>query len=213
VLASAAEELDLWIDVADVAGEGPSSILVACNEPGDAERLAQHCGIDYRYSVSDQLSAMLPPLAAYVSLWRPGSLPQGFPVERFSESFLGWEEIAEEEATQPGLYRCRTYREHVHVLVPPAGPPLRVPREHAVYEVLRWDEDYVLEYDEERHELWVPVEARLPLLHERAAVLCSGQLGRFKRVEDEPGRLYVNVQPEVAARIAASLSQQLLLRD
>src|SRR4051794_7531108 len=207
-IADLAEELDIWIDDI-VQHDGPTSVLIACNRPEDAERLAEHCGIAFTYSVSDQLSAMLPPLAAYTSLWRPGTLPQGFPVERFSPHDLKWQEHPGDEPGEPGLYRAKTYSEHVHVLLTPTRAQVRAAREHAVFEVLRWDQLSVIGYDQQRHELWVPVQSRLPLQHERAAVLCSGQLPRFSRRGGQNGVLYVNVQPPVAQRIAASLAQEL----
>lgn len=213
-LAKGAEELDLWVDeLAGWSSASPTSVVVACNEPSDAERLARLCGIAYTYSVSDELSALLPPLGAYAKLWQPGRLPQGFQAERYDASSLDWHEIQDDEPTEPGLYRSRTYKDHVHVLVQPTGASFRVTREHAVYEVLRWEDRTVLDYDPARRELWVPVGARLPLLHERAAVLSTGQLGEFRRRDGMPGRLYFNVQPEIASRIAASLSQQIVTSD
>lgn len=207
-VADAAEELDIWID--DIPRrDGPTSVLIACSRPEDAERLASHCGIAYTYSVSEQLSAMLPPLAAYTGLWQPGRLPQGFPVERFDLESLRWLEQLTDEPDSPGLYRAKTYSAHVHVLVTATGLQLRASRDHAVFEVLRWDEHTVLAYDERRREMWVPVACRLPLQHERAAVLCSGQLPRFRRADGADGIVYVNVQPPVARRIADSLNQEL----
>jgi hypothetical protein len=207
-----AEELDVWID--DVPAEGrPTSVLISCGEPEDAQRLAEHCEILFSYSVSEQLAAMLPPLEAYVSLWQPGGLPQGFPVERFIAAALAWREHPGDEPGEPGLYRSRTYGEHVHVLTTPLGGHVRASREHAVFEVLRWDGLQVLEYDAARHELWVPVHTRLPVLHERAAVLCSGQLGRFQRRRSENGLVYANVAPQVADRIRASLNQEAVPHD
>lgn len=208
VIADIAEDLDIWIDDIDTR-DGPTSVLIACNRPEDAARLADHCRIAYTYSVSDQLSAMLPPLAAYEALWEPGSLPQGFPVERFSSRDLRWHPHPDDEPSDAGLYVGKTYSENVHVLAMPVGAQFRVPRDHAVYEVLRWDDINVLAYDEAAHELWVPTSCRLPLQHERAAVLCSGQLPRFRRRENQNGIFYANVQPSVARRIAASLNQEL----
>jgi hypothetical protein len=212
VLADAADALNLWID--DVRrGDRPTAVVIACEKAEDAEELAEACGIAYSYSVSEQLSAMLPPLAAYLRLWQPGPLPQGFPVEAFDVRMCEWRESDEDEARSPGLYRCRTWREHVHVLTTATGATLRVSREHAVYEVLRWEDLHVLSYRAPTLELWVPAHVPLPLMQERAAVLCSGQLPRFRRLGDIPGRAYVNVQPAVAERIAASLCQELEIDD
>jgi hypothetical protein len=204
------ERLDLWVDPIPRRGS-PTAVLVACNDPGDAEALASACGIAFSYSVSDQLSAMLPSLAAAQRLWAPGPLPQGFPVEAFDPDELGWRESDEDEAARgPGLYRCKTWKAFVHVLLTGTGARLRVPREPAVYERLRWQGRSVLHYDERASELWVPSHARLPWMQERAAVLCSGQLPRPRNGPGgRSGHFYVNVQSHIAARIAASLSQEL----
>jgi hypothetical protein len=207
-VAEAAQGLDVWIDDIPMK-DGPTSVLIACEQAQDAERLAECCGIAFSYSVSDQLSAMLPPLSAYAALSHRGALPQGFPLERFDPAILMWSQYDKDEPDEPGLYRARSYSEHVHVLVTPLGAHLRVAREHAVFEVLRWGNLAVIEYDGGLHELWLPVQTRLPLLHERAAVLCSGRLPRFDRRRGEPGLLYVNVPPHVAERIARSLDQEI----
>jgi hypothetical protein len=205
-----AERLDLWVDPIS-RHDAPTAVLVACNDPDDAEELAGACGIAFSYSVSDQLSAMLPGLTATQRLWAPGPLPQGFPVEAFNPRALVWSESDEGEALkEPGLYRCKTWKAYVHVLVTATMATFRVPREHAVYEVLRWEGRSVLRYSEAASELWVPSHARLPWMQERAAVLCSGQLPRPRKGPgDTPGHYYVNVQPQVAERIAASLCQAL----
>ena len=209
-VAEIAETLDVWID--DVSMRtGPTSVLIACGKPEDAQRLADHCGIAFSYSVSDQLSAMLPALAACLPLWPPGALPQGFPVERFDPRELAWREYPGDEPREAGLYRARTYSQHVHVLVTPTLAHLAAPREEAVFEVLRWSSLTVIEFDEASHELWVPVHCRLPLLHQRAAVLCSGRLPQFQRRQHD-GLRYVNVRPRVAERIANSLRQNLPTR-
>ncbi len=180
-------------------------------DPGDARHLAEECGITFSYSVSDQLSAMLPPLEAAGRAWSAGKLPQGFPVEEFDPMGLRWVELADSDAAEePGLYRARAWQGHVHALKTPTGASLRVEREPAVYEVLRWDDQAVIEYDEDARELWVPSHARLPLMHERAAVLCTGQLPwPRKGAEGRFGHAYANIPPQVAHRIARSLSQEL----
>lgn len=211
LLEEQAEELGLWIDPIP-RRNAPSTVLVACNEPDDAEQLAVACGIAYSYSVCEQLAAMLPPLGAALRLGVPGPLPEGFPVDRFNDQTLQWDEIGDGAVDAPGLYRAKTWAANVHVLRTPLGDTLRVERDYAIYEILRWEEQHVLTYFRGSRELWVPSGARLPLLHERAAVLCSGQLPKFA-TRPEPGVTYVNVSPRVAQRIADSLAQRLEVSD
>jgi hypothetical protein len=198
-----ADELGLWIDDWSSRG-GPTTVMVACESAGDAERLAQRLGIAYTYSIADQLSQMLPPLATYERLWRAGELPRGFDAERFDTQTLRWEGT---ETTEPyGIYRCRTWQTHVHAAHSPTGW-YRVPREQGIYEVLRWENRRVLSYDDGSLELSVPVHARLPILHARAAILCTGRLPRFDR--QHAMLHYLNVSPKIAERIASALCQPL----
>lgn len=210
-LCDAADELDLWVDAVPLSN-APVTVLISCNEPGDAKELANRCGIAYSYSVSDQLSHMLPSLATAQRAWQAGPLPQGFPIDEFDPVALRWVPLQEGETVDgsPGLYRARTWDQHIHVLVTATGASFRVQREPGIYEVLRWDQRTVLEYDEQARELWVPAYARLPLMQERAAVLCTGRLPRRREsTQGHRGHAYENVRPGIADRIARSLSQDI----
>jgi hypothetical protein len=200
-----ADALGLWIDEWP-SRAGPTTVMVACESATDAERLADRLGIAYTYSVADQLSQMLPPLAAYSRLWRAGELPRGFDAERFDTESLRWQ--AAETTERYGIYRCRTWQSHVHATYSPTGW-YRVPREQGIYEVLRWDNKRVLSYNEAALQLSVPVHARLPILHARAAILCTGRLPRFSTAGCRPTLRYPNVSPDIAERIASALCQPL----
>lgn len=202
------DRLALWLDPVRQR-EAPTSVLIASESPDDLEELANRCGIRFTYSVSAQLARMLPPLTSYVELWEPKPMPEGFPLERFDSERLRWVECDEDEANRPGLYRATTWSEHIHTLVTATKQHLRASRQEAVYEVLRWEGRDVIQYLPEDRELWVPRAARLPLMHERVAVLCSGQLPYFKKWQRMNGLTYQNVPPEIADLIARSLSQHL----
>lgn len=203
-LKDAVDELDLWIDTVP-ASDGPTTLLIACEDERDARRLADLLAIPYTYEVAEQLAGLLPPLAAYTRLWPAADLPRGFDAERFDPDRLAWSET--EETAVPGLYRARTYQGHIYA-INAVGGWRRAARELAVYEVLRWDGHQVLRYDENRFELTVPVHAALPVLHARAATLCSGRLPRYQ-YDQRPQLTYANVPWDIAQAIAASLSQTL----
>ena len=164
------------------------------------------------YSVSQQLGEMLPPLQATLQLSKPGPMPQGFPIDKFDPRALGWTEVPEAETSGSGLYRARTWAENVHVLRSATGETLRVSRDFAVYEILRWDQRAVLSYSLSDRELKVPAATRLPLLHSRSCVLCSGQLPRFS-AKPAPRVTYVNVSPRIALQVAQSLRQEVDVSD
>lgn len=201
-LVRAVSELNLWLDEYTPA-KGLTTLLVACEDEREATRLAERLGIAYTYEVADQLSALLPPLCSYATVWPEGSLPKGFDAEAFRPETCTWAPI--EMPQEYGLYRCRTYQGHVHALHGPTGWR-RVVRELGVYEVLRWEGRSVLAYSADGLELTVPVGASLPVLHARAATLCSGLLPRFSR-HGGGGLTYCNVPGDIAERVATALNQ------
>jgi hypothetical protein len=199
-----ANELDLWIDEWPAA-HGPTTAMVACESAADAEELAKRLGVSYTYSVADQLARMLPALQSFERFWEQGELPRGFEPQVFDVERLEW--VPAKGTHEYGLYQCRTWQRHVHALKGPLGW-VRVPREPAIYEVLRWENRRVLRYNEKTMELNVPVAARLPILHARTAILCSGRLPRFLRENGEPLLAYANVSPEIFHCIASALAQE-----
>lgn len=195
--------LDPWWQSA-----GPTTVTIAIENDADAQQLADHLGIRYTYAVGEQLARLLPPLAAYQRTWAAGELLTGFDAEMFDPASQFWD--LTEDTTSPGLYQCRTWSRHMHALLTPTGQWFRVPREPAVYEILRWEGMNILRYDQAARELIVPGGAPLPLLPARAATLCSGRLPLRQREPDGSRILrYLNVPPSVAERIAASLGQSL----
>ena len=212
---------------------------MACSSAEDAKSLAKKdLKIDYTYSVSEQLSALLPPLDRYMALFKPGELPAGFEPERFEPAKMANARSNEElwdrdpDLGQRGLFRTRTFHGQSYALLDAASRWRRVVPEFATYEVLRWENQDVLAYDESSAMLRVPTGAPLPALHARAASLCDGRLPRLERRgsngEDGSNRekgekgsrrqarrnecpvlVYDNVPRKVAERIAASLSQRL----
>lgn len=208
-LMAAAEDLDLWVDEWRAA-DGPTTAMVACKSASDAETLAERLEVTFSHSVADQLSRMLPSLAAYQRHWSLGELPRGFDAEMFDVDTVRW--VPAHDASSNGLYRCRTWQTYVHALRGPTGW-YRLPREQGIYEVLRWKERRVIEYNHESYELVLPVAARFPVLYARAAILCSGRLPRFFRRGGEPWLAHPNVTPDVARRVATALGQRMEEHD
>jgi hypothetical protein len=187
--------------------DAPDAIFLACRSERDIEELAARLGIAYAFSLSERLSSLLPPLGSYLAISRSTPAPRGFGVERFSAAALQW--IAATSDGQPGLYRYQRYGHydfrfltadhHYHALEMNTG----------IYAELSRAGRRVIRYEPEATNgtLLVPAAAPLPILHARAAVLCSGLLPTFDRAERT--RRFLNVPRETARRIAHALDQEL----
>ena len=177
-------------------------MLIACNEPGDAERLAAAAAASTtRYSVSDQLSAMLPiALPPTLRSGRQARFPQGFPVERFSPSTSSGRSSPGDEPGGRASTACRTYSEHVTSLRTPGGLRSRASRgTAAIFEVLRWDSAACSATTRTGTSSGCPSDARLPA-PARAGRCALQRPARplSARRPAAPGVVYVNVQPAVA---------------
>lgn len=203
-----AVERGLWLDRCG-AQRGPQTLLLASSSHLDAEGFATDAGIEYAYSVADQVASLLPELSQYMGGFAVDEeLPAGFEAEQFDPRTQEWHSVSRTE--ERGLYRTRTFQRQVFGLLDATSRWRRPMKEFGIYEVLRWENLNVLSYSERRGELRVALGAPLPTLHARAACLCSGRLPRFRFSRNEPAQLvYDNIPVTVATQIARSLDQEL----
>ena len=208
MLADIAEELGLWVDDWP-SRDGPTSVVINCASHADAERLASRLGIRFTYSVSQALAYLLPPLEKYLRIAPAGELPRGFDAEVFDPVGCWWSWA--DSTAEPGLYRCRTWGANVYALKTPLQSWKRVQPEVGIYAVYAWQSGDLqpMTYDRATGELSMKANAAPPLLHSRAAVLCSGRLPMRPEIAGRRHIVYLNVAPEVARRIASSLGQNL----
>lgn len=181
----------------------PSALLVACESERAIESLAWRLGIRYEFSVSDRLSAALPPLDACLHQGKTTPPPRGYGVECFDARRLRWETAESDES--PGLYRYEVYGRPEFRLLTEAEGVYSVDLPTGVWSALsRWGENR-LRYQTEsvNGTLIVPIECPLPTLQARAAALCSG-LAPKKRGQT---LWFRNVPRAIAERIARSLDQ------
>lgn len=213
-LQSVVDELELWVDRVPQTG-GPTTNYLACASHEDAECLASKLGVAFTYSVSRQLAAVLPGLEKYLAFWTEGNLPLNVEVAKFDVQSLVWRST--DNSADLGLYRAKHWEKTVFAVHGPRVHQWRlVDRDHAAFEVMRWEGRNAIAYDELELELQVPVHTPLPALQARAAVLCSGRLptGPVRRKELGDGvqvMVYKNVDRFVADRIASSLNQELVI--
>lgn len=186
----------------------PDAFFIGAFDERDIERLARELGIAYEFCVSARLSRLLPHLDAYLASTPESPPPRGFGIERFNVAVMRW--VAAEDDRELGLYRYDVY----------GRPQFRfrdgdrlsaVNMSVGIYAELRQRHSICLEYaDEEINGTFsVPVNAPLPVLHARAAALCSGLI---PELDAKRWRLrYINVPQDVAQRIATSLEQGLAI--
>jgi len=151
----------------------PDAFFIGCSDDRDIERLASVLGIAYEFCVSDRLSQLLPDLDSYLAGAPESPPPRGFGIERFEAAVMRW--VAVDDDQEAGLYRYDVY----------GRPQFRfrdsdrlkaVDMSVGIYAELRRRDSVCLEYadGETTGILSVPVNAPLPVLHARAAALCSG---------------------------------------
>lgn len=187
-------------------GDAPDAIFIAMNDESDVEQLASNLGVSYEYSVADRLSRVLPSLNSVLSASRSTPPATGFEVKRFDARALRWR--ASTSFSAPGLYTFllpgySEYRFRTSNLT------FAVDRATGIYSELRRDNQNVLRYAKEPRNgtLIVPLDAPLPILQARTAVMCSG-LDAYPIFGDRIRR-FVNVPSRIAVRIAQSLGQNL----
>lgn len=185
--------------------DGPDSCYVSASSEGEMEELADIIGARYSHSVPLRLSPLLPGIGQMIA---DRSSLRGKPdlgLERFEVETLSFAEVESDSA--PGLYRYDS----------PGRPELRwIDDEDSVYKVdlsvgTHAEISRVSPEDGAGAIQWRPagtngnlevrLTAPLPLLHSRAATLCSGRIPRRQ------GRvlIYPNVPLDLSERIAATL--------
>jgi hypothetical protein len=186
----------------------PDAFFIGASDERDIERLAAELGVAYEFSVSERLSQLLPSLDSYLACATEASPPRGYGIDRYNHITLRFSEA--ETDHEAGLYRYDVYGRPQFRLR--SSEELRaVDMSIGIYAELRQRGTNCLEYDraEINGTLSVPVNAPLPVLHSRAAALCSGLMPSLDRSR---WRLrYMNVPRPVAQRIARTLDQQLQL--
>jgi hypothetical protein len=186
---------------------GPSAIFIAAPDEVAVSRLAEGLGVGYEYSISDRLSRLLPGLHDYLLSSHAGDAPRSLEAEAWSSDSFVWRAVT--ALTRPGLYRFKVYGRHRYRWVSPSGEAHDVDYTWGTYAELRARGMRVLRYqpDGATGTLSVPLQFPLPILHGRAAALCSGLTPRVVRRPSASVVEFRNVTKKVCVRIAESLEQ------
>jgi hypothetical protein len=200
----------LWLTTVQQP-DAPEALFLQCADEGEVAQLAADLGIVFDPLAADRLSRLLPDLAPVVRSYPDGPPNRGFETKRFDATaeHPGWIPIAGIAA--PGLYRVEVYWRVETWWSPIAGRYGPVHRAEGVYLELRRCERSVLRWEPDARSgtLIVPWFAPLPVLHARAAFLCSGLAPSSGAGEVR----YVNVPQGVARQIAGSLGQAIRVSD
>lgn len=192
--------------------ECPDAILVSASDPNQLFGLAQTTGVGCQPDAPVNLLIRLPHITD--SAWStPVELPFGrdwrvhrFVVERRSRR---WTDSSVEEAqrTSTGLFRFTRFSRPDH-FVRSAGRTFRISGQVGKYRILLEKRRNVLRFDRQTRCLTVPAICRLPMLVERALVICSGKPPRYN---EQNGTLtYFDVNDGIAGLAAEILCQSFL---
>jgi hypothetical protein len=188
--------------------DAPDACLVAADSATALQDLADWLEVPYEHSVGRRLAELLPSLDAMLA--ERSSAP-GVPdlgVEMFETRSGRWSPV--ESDSEPGLYRYeRGWRKelrwrdddgqphHVDMALGAWCELRRVDRRREI----RWEQESV------HGNLLVPVRFPAPVLHARAAAMCSG----LAPVKEGRMLMYRNVPKDVAEAVASTLGQELVV--
>ncbi len=202
------ESLDVVLEVR-AQDEAPDAYFLPADSEADIALLAGELGIEYEYCVADRISSLLPTLDSVLANAKDSPPAEGFEMKqlRTREGHLSW--VTSDSVRHPGLYGFDVWGREVYRWADGTGRFLALDKFTGVYAELHRQRMNVisLRMDGPTGTVSVPGAAPLPALHARAAVLCSGVAPEYSRAGHT--RDYVNVPPQIAFRIAASLGQDL----
>lgn len=187
--------------------EGPEVIYLQYEGEADLQRLTNSIGARFERYASRSLLKIVPSLEAAISGSRiSADPPKGFDLARFIPSTLRWDAVL--SPNSPGLFRYRAYG-HDRYWLRRGGRTREVDKDYGMWAALGMESRHVIAHRASGFTgtLIVPMSVPLPLLHARAAVLCSGQ-PPFRETATRTLH-YINVSQKVARQLAQSLDQNL----
>ena len=172
-----------------------------------AQQLADDLGVRYEYSISARIAGLLPPLDSYLQIAVARPAPSGAEAEVFDVAQLTWGPA--QRTDRPGAYRYKVYGAPEYRYITKGGSIHRMDRDLSIHAVLRDAGRKVLRWHAQQvnGDLYVAQGADLPLLHARAAALCTGLAPSFD--SHARARRFMNVPLSIAETIARSLGQAL----
>jgi hypothetical protein len=187
-------------------GEVVERLIVRMPSRAALAQLASTLEIPLLIGAARRLAACLPDIQALLHASPTDTPPTGSGVDYLEtddaqlerSSWLTWSQRS--AGRRPGLARLQLPFRKQYWWTGPNGEARRVSKEVGMYSVRH----KLLRYDERQRTMTFPGDARLPDLHLRAVVLCSGQLPKDVGM----GRLQANDVPrDIASAVAKRLGQ------
>lgn len=197
-------DVELGAPIPQRGGRGPATVLVEC-APEDAARFAALAGLANE-SRPELLALSLPALTIeLVGELRAPDLR--FPYCLIDPLSLQPRWGASDDLQTEGLWLVHSYRRRSEHYLRRDGQWWHLPiREYGPYLAAAPAlEPPLLEYEQANWILHVRGRAPLPPLQARAATLCSGRMPLRRPLGDDLQLSYVNVDPQSASALAASL--------
>jgi hypothetical protein len=200
------EDLDFVIHQPCPQRRGPQTVLIEV-ELDDAEELCDMAELTWVFDSANRIAQMLPEATLEALASREDWPPRDdVPRRRFDLESMTYRPDRG-ECSERGLWSYDGYRRAEAWLFDGEHWWHLPTREYAPY--LAHPEVTFLRYRHAARQLLVPVTVPLPPLQARAATLASGRLPLRASVAEPASWAYVNVSPELACRIAASLATPL----
>ncbi len=177
----------------------PSAVVIRAKDNSTLEQLASRIKLRFEPDAGTRLGMCLPSLASMRASAPLASLPSGFPVKQFDVEALDW--VPVDQAQGDGSYWFECYRPEYRVVSNRNSS--KVSRSVAIFAALAHARKHVIQYLSAEKELVIPSNARLPVLHLRVLVLCSGRLPEYN--PSQRTLRFTAISPVVALAVAKGL--------
>lgn len=181
--------------------EAPDAVLVRIPASHIGHTIAQNLGIHSEPDLATRLAYCLPSIEDYWHLCPSEPEPVGYKMQQFDPQSLEWRDVASSE--KEGFYRYEYFYPEYRLKW--NGNCIKTPKNVGCFLLLNKYKKHVLQYDDSKQTLTVPLSLKLPILFARSATLCSGFVPNFNPSQKQ--HTYSEVTPTVARYILSKLKQ------
>ena len=179
---------------------GPARYLIRADSARELKQVANRLAIEWSAKFCERLAKALPSTAEVYETARESKAPSGWTMQLFRN--LDWVDARSD--LDDGFYRYRHFTTEYRLKW--EGSCRQLERSTGIYEYARRTGSLIVDYDESKETLRVPLTAGLPSLAERCAILCTGLLPSAEFPSGRGVLLYGGVQNRIGRLIRASLT-------